>query len=144
MQTEKVGGKGVLIRFIAALVLVYGTFNPEGFSYFHWAINPIVSGGAAAQHAPLKVLTGLLLLGAWIFFVQTTRRSIGWKGALLVVAILAAVVWALIFYRLLSASSGRVVAHMVLIALTLVLTLGMSWSHVSRRISGQVDTDQID
>src|SRR5688572_18849971 len=144
MQMEKVGGKGVLVRFIAALVLVYITFNPEGFSYFHWAIDPIVSGGAAAQNAPLKVLAGLLLLGIWIFFVQTTRRSIGWKGALLILAILATVGWALISYRLLSASSGRAIAHIVLIALSLVLTLGMSWSHVSRRISGQVDTDQID
>lgn len=144
MQSESVGFKGVLARFVAALVLVYGTFNPEGFSFFHWAVAPLINGDAAGRlQLPSKVLLGLLLAAAWVFFVQTTRRAIGWKGALLILGILGAFVWALIDWQILKPGSSRVIGHIVLVALALVLTLGMSWSHISRRVSGQVDTDDI-
>jgi hypothetical protein len=139
-------GAGLLGRFVAAVVLVYGTFNPEGYSFFHWAIDPVVRGAreAAGAQLPVKVLVGLVLAAAWLFFVQATRRSIGWKGALLVLAIITAVIWALVDWRLLDPSSSRAIGHLVLIGLALVLALGMSWSHLSRRLSGQVDTDDID
>lgn len=145
MAGDGVTGKGLLVRFLVSLVLVYGTFNPEGFSFFHWAINPLVQGqmDVARDQLPIKLLAGLILAGAWVFFIQSTRRSIGWLGALLMLAIVATVVWALIDWHVLAAGSSRAIAHIVLIALALVLTVGMSWSHLSRRISGQVDTDDV-
>jgi hypothetical protein len=144
MQGDGVGAKGILTRFIAAIVLVYGTFNPEGYSFYHWAVAPAVNGTAAAgEQLPVKVLVGLLLVAAWVFFVQTTRRSIGWKGVLLILAILGAFVWALADWDVLQPGNSRVIAHIVLVALALVLALGMSWSHISRKVSGQVDTDDI-
>lgn len=145
MAGDGVTGKGLLARFLGSLVLVYGTFNPEGLSYFHWAINPMVQGqmAAARLQLPVKLLVGLLLVAAWVFFVQSTRRSIGWKGAILMLGIVGTVVWALIDWRILSAGSSRAIAHIVLLALSLVLTIGLSWSHLSRRISGQVDTDDV-
>jgi len=145
MQSDGVSAKGILGRFLAALVLVYLTFNPEGLSFFHWALVPIVKDRAAAgQQLPLKLLAGLALIGVWVFFVQATRRSIGWKGALLILAILATLVWALIDWHVLNPTSSRAIGHVVLLAITLVLALGMSWSHLSRRLSGQVDTDDTD
>lgn len=145
MQGEGVSGKGVLGRFLASLVLVYGTFNPEGYSFFHWAIAPLVHGdtATAAQSVPVKVLVALLLIGLWAFFIQTARRSIGWKGAILVLGIIGALVWALIDWQVLNPNSSRAIGHVVLVALAVVLALGMSWSHLSRKLSGQVDTDDI-
>jgi hypothetical protein len=145
MQAERVGGKGILARFLVSLVLVYATFNPEGYSFFDWAIEPLVRGelAAAERQVPLKLLTGLLLLGLWVFFLKTTRRSIGVKGGLLVLAIVGVLIWLLIDWNVLRPGSSRAITHLVLIAVAVVLTLGMSWSHVSRRLSGQVDTDDI-
>ncbi|MDX2059987.1 MAG: DUF6524 family protein [Gemmatimonadales bacterium] len=145
MQGEGVSGKGVLGRFLASLVLVYGTFNPEGYSYFHWAIAPLVHGdtATAGQSVPVKVLVALLLVGLWAFSIQTARRSIGWKGAILVLGIIGALVWALIDWQVLNPNSSRAIGHVVLVALAVVLALGMSWSHLSRKLSGQVDTDDI-
>ncbi len=37
MQKQGVTWFGVFVRFVMALVLVYATYNPEGWSYFHWA-----------------------------------------------------------------------------------------------------------
>lgn len=135
---------GIFGRFAAALVLVYGTFNPEGYSFFHWAINPMVRGQmeVAGQQLPVKLLAALLLVAVWIFFLKATRRSIGWMGALLMVGILGALVWALIDWHVLNPTSSRAIAHVVLVALALVLTIGMSWSHVTRKVTGQVDTDE--
>lgn len=146
MQREGISARGFLGRLLVSLVLVYGTFNPEGFSFFHWAVSPLLAGHAEAAraNAPVKLLAALLLVGIWVFFVQTTRRSIGWKGALLVLAILATLVWALVDWKLLNPGSNRAIAHVVLVALAVVLALGMSWSHVSRKLSGQVDTDETD
>ena len=144
MNGEGVSWKGVLGRFVGVLLLVYGTFNPEGYSYFHWAVNPLVSGqmDVVRQQAPVKLLVGLLLVAVWVFLVQATRRSIGWKGAVLMLGILGALVWALIDWHVLSPTSSRAIAHVVLVALALVLTIGMSWSHVTRKVTGQVDTDE--
>jgi len=144
MQGDRVTWKGVLGRFLASLVLVYGTFNPEGFSFFHWAIAPFVRGqlDVARELLPVKLLAVLLLIGIWAFFLRSTQRSIGVKGAILVLAIAATVVWALIDWHIMRPTSGRAIGHLVLVALALMLALGMSWSHVSRRVAGQVDTDE--
>ena len=36
----------ILVRFLVSLVLVYATFNPEGYSFFDWAIS---SGAGSSQ-----------------------------------------------------------------------------------------------
>jgi Family of unknown function (DUF6524) len=143
MLGEGISWKGFGGRFVAAGALVYATFNPEGYSFFHWAIAPISRGQteSVTAQAPLKVLAGLCLLGLWIFFVHITRRSIGAKGALLLLGILGALVWLLVDWHVLSPTSSRAIGHVVLIAISLILAIGLTWSHLSRRISGQVDTD---
>jgi hypothetical protein len=35
---------GIAGRAIAALVLVFATYNPERLSYFHWAVAPLRTG----------------------------------------------------------------------------------------------------
>jgi len=145
MVGEGLSGKGMLARFLVALVLVYVTFNPEGYSYFHWALDPLVRRqmDLARDQVPVKLLVGLVLVAAWVYLIQTTRRSIGVKGVLLMLGILSALVWVLIDWRVLSTGSSRAISHIVLVALAVVLAVGMSWSHISRRVSGQVDTDDI-
>jgi hypothetical protein len=145
METDGVRARGILLRFVSSLILVYGTFNPEGFSFFDWALEPLFEGQltVARQDLPLKILVGLALIGIWAFFLKTTRRSIGLKGAFLMLAIMGVLVWLLIDWHVFRPASSRAITHLVLIALTVVLTIGMAWSHISRRVSGQVDTDDI-
>jgi Family of unknown function (DUF6524) len=145
MQREVLSWQGILLRFLGALVLVYASYNPEGYSLYHWTLQPVVRGaGLASLLTPFKVLALLLLVVGWAIFVQATRRSLGTQGALLVVALLAAVVWMLTYWGLPVVDSSRAVAHVVLLAITILLTVGMSWSHVTRRLSGQVDMDEVD
>ena len=50
----------------------------------------------------------------------------------------------MIEWELFSASNLRTMPHLVLIIISAVLAVGMSWSHINRRLSGQVDTDEVD
>ena len=142
MANGSIGWSGVLLRTVAALVLVFLTWNAEGWSYYHWTIEPLLRG--AGNFTAVEFLAGTLLVAGWVVFLQATRRSIGLMGAALVAAIFGGVIWLLISRGIVSANSGRGIARAVLIALSLVLGVGMSWSHMSRRITGQADTDVVD
>ena len=142
MVAKSIGWSGVLIRLIAALALVFGTWNPNRWSYYHWAIQPAIDD--VARFDAVKFLVGTLLVAGWAVFLQATRRSIGVGGSLLVAAIAGGVIWLLISSRLVTASSGRGIANVILIGLAIVLTVGISWSHVGRSITGQADTDVVE
>ena len=128
-----------VIRILAALVLVFATYNAEGVSYYHWAIAPL--GSDAGSFNALKFLAGIVLLVGWVVFLQAARRSIGLLGAVLVTAVCGGVIWLLIDLDLMRATSARGITRVALILIAIVLAVGMSWSHVSRRMTGQGDTD---
>lgn len=142
MATDSITWLGVVVRVIASLILVFLTWNAEGWSYYHWTIEPLLRG--AGSFSAVKFVAGTVLIAGWVVFLQATRRSIGLMGALLVAAISGGVIWLLISSGMVTANSGRGIARVVLIALSLVLAVGMSWSHVSRRVTGQADTDVVD
>ncbi len=141
---EGISWSGIAVRFVLALLLVYATWNPTGTSFVHWALLPLVGKGAgvAGVQAPLKFLLGVVLVIGWVLYLQATRRSLGVAGAVMVAAVCAGVVWLLSSWSVLS-MQGQAVAHVVLVVLAMVLAMGMSWSHLSRRISGQIDTDAV-
>ena len=144
MATDALKGRGIVFRLLLAVVIVFTTFNPWGKSFYHWAVAPLfATGGGASTITPFKVLVALLLIVGWVICIQATKRSLGLRGALLLIAIFAAVIWLLDDQGLLDPTGGRTIATLILILLTLLLGLGMSWSHLSRRLTGQVDTDQV-
>lgn len=143
MQGERLTPGGMIVRFLTALLLVYATFNPEGISFFHWTVVPLMRGEGIGSVGPLKVVGGILLLIGWLVFLQATRRSLGILGALLVFALGGAIVWLLIDWHVVAPTSARTITHVVLIIVSLVLAIGLSWSSLTRRITGQLDTDQV-
>lgn len=144
-ESEGITWGGFAARFVFALLLAYGTWNPMGKSFTHWVILPLFGSdtASAGAAAPIKFLLGILLLVGWVLYLQATRRSLGWSGALLVAALCAGVVWLLVSVKIV-ALTGPVIAHLVLICVAVLLTIGMSWSHVSRKMSGQSDTDIVE
>ena len=133
----------IALRVLAALVLVFATYNPDGVSFYHWAIAPLLGSAPSSGPASVKVLVGLGLLTGWVILLTATRRSIGLGGSVLVLAISGTLVWILLDLGVVSASSARGITYVVLICTALLLAVGMSWSHVSRKLTGQVDTDEV-
>lgn len=129
---------GLLWRLAFSLALVLLTFNPSGFSYFHW----LADGFPAIP--PLKAVIGILLLAGWVFFVRSTMLALGMIGLILVLALFAAIVWWMAQNGWLELGDRATMAWVVLCILGLVLGIGMSWSHIQRRISGQAAVDEVE
>lgn len=134
--------KGFLLRLAAALVLVFVTYNPEGGSYFHWALQDGVRDPQSLT--VLKVFAGVVLLIAWVMFIRATYYSLGVVGTVLAAAFFGTLLWLVVDYGLVPRDSTRAVSYLILIGLAGVLGAGMSWSHVRRRLSGQLDVDDVD
>lgn len=130
---------GFALRIAFAIVLVLLIFNPTGTSYFHW-----VYTGGWEHNLPLKVLAGVALLIAVLICGRATYRSIKIVGVVLVVALLAAICWVAYDFGMLDVQDPGVMQWVVLLVIGLVLGIGLSWSIVRRRLSGQLDVDDAD
>jgi len=87
---------------------------------------------------------GIVLLAGWVVFLRATFQSLGVLGLLLGAAFFAALVWLLVDFGLLAADSVSTMAWVTIVCLALLLAVGMSWSHVRRRMTGQVDVDDVE
>ncbi|MEM1064245.1 MAG: DUF6524 family protein [Pseudomonadota bacterium] len=129
---------GFVLRWLVAFVLLALTFNPTDFNYIRWA-----QRGAEAQ-LPLVVLAGLVLFAGYVIYLRATFRSIGVFGIGLVAAIFAALIWVLMDYGILSLENRGFTTWLGILALSLVLGIGLSWSIVRRRLTGQTDVDDVE
>lgn len=129
---------GFFARWLFAFGLLAITYNPTQYNYVAWAV----------QHGPdnlsIAVLAGLLLLIGYIIYLRATLRSIGGFGMALVLALVGAVLWVLYDLGLLTLDNGNLNTWLGVFALSLVLGVGLNWSHVRRRLSGQADMDDVD
>lgn len=130
--------KSLLIRWAAALVLVFATYNPTSWNFVHWA------KGAYDTNLPMVVLIGLVLALAYLVFLRATLRSIGMVGVGLMLALVAVIVWVLWDAGWISLDNAGVMTWIGLIALSFVLGVGLSWSIINRRLSGQLDVDDVE
>jgi hypothetical protein len=129
---------GFALRLLAALVLVLCTFNPTGYSFFHWVARDL-------PHVnPASLVVGIGLLAAWIVFLTATMRSIGLVGVAIALAFFAAVIWMVVSWGWLDPHNGTAMAWIVLLVFAVILAIGLSWSHLRRRLTGQTDVDEVD
>lgn len=127
-----------LLRWVVALAAVMATFNPTPWSYYRW----VIDGGQ--NNMALKALAGVCLLILFVIYLRATLRSLGAFGVVLACAFLAACIWALIDFGLLSVETPDALAWVALVAIATVMAVGLSWSHVRRRVSGQLDVDEVE
>ena len=127
-----------LARLIAALVLVFATYNPSGYSYYHWFEQSL------SDFNPLVALAGVVLLIGWVMFIRATLRSLGALGIILAVAFFGSLLWLIINWGWVAPDNIDVISYIILALLAAVLATGVSWSHIRRRLTGQIDVDEID
>jgi hypothetical protein len=129
---------GFLTRWLFAFALVAVTFNPTDFNYLQWV------RAHGAQNLSVAVLVGLLLSVGYIIYLRATLRSIGVGGMLLVMALLGALIWVLYDFGLLRLGNDGLTVWLGVFALSVVLGVGLSWSHIRRALAGQSDVDDVD
>ena len=111
MAIARFKSSSFLIRWVIALVLVFATFNPTSYSYFHWVVN----GGN--EMMALKALAA---------------------------ALLGAMIWVTIDFGWLDLKNPTAVTWVILFTIATILGIGISWSHIRRRVTGQADIDDVD
>lgn len=131
------GASGALARIAAALVLVLLTFNPSGYSYYHWIARDFPHLSA------LQLVGGLALTIGWVIYVTATRRSLGVFGVTLIMALFAALLWLAVQNGWLHLAGGQALAWVIAVCTGLILGIGMCWSFVRRTLSGQSDVDEV-
>ena len=129
---------GILTRWLAAFALLTVTFNPTPYNYVSWVQD------WGRENLSIAVLAGLILLVCYIIFLRATLRSIGALGVVLLLAIVAALIWVLYDFGILRLDNQSFNVWLGLLALSVVLGIGLGWSHVRRAITGQTDVDDID
>ncbi len=129
---------GFLIRWLAAFLLLALTFNPTDFNFLRW------TSANWPDQMPLILLFGLLLLVGYVIYLRATFRSIGVFGIALVAAVAGALIWVLVDFGILSLENRGFTTWLGILILSLVLGIGLSWSIVRRRLTGQADMDDVD
>ena len=130
---------GILLRFVGALVLVLISYNPSGHSAYHWISSAIAESNFGPTHL---ILVAVLLIG-WVIYGIASWRALGALGFVLTGLLLGGIIWLLVDIGLLKAESVSAVTWILLVAIALVLTIGVSWSHIWRRLTGQFNVEDV-
>ena len=142
-MATKFTASSYFLRLLSAFTLVFASYNPlTPWSYYEWAIAPAVSNFSLIT--PIQGLIGIVLLIGWVILLRATSRSLGFFGILLGAALCAAIIWVLVDRGWVSLGVNDVLSWIILIAIALLLGTGLSWSHIRRRITGQLDVDEVD
>jgi len=131
-------GSGIALRFLFSILLVLLSYNPSGYSYFHWFYHNLHS------LTPYIALAGLALIIGWVIYLKASLNSLGLVGIVLASAFFGCLVWLFIYWKILDVHNTSAVAWVVEILLALLLAAGMCWSYFTRRWSGQVDVDDFE
>jgi Family of unknown function (DUF6524) len=131
------GFPGFIARWLAALFLVFATYNPSGYSYCDW-----ISDFAGGQWI-LKALVTILLIIAYATFILATLRSLGVLGVVTWFLFFSSLVWLMINIGIIQSLSVRTVVTLGLVVSANVFAVGVSWSYIRLRLSGQADTNNV-
>lgn len=128
----RITGRGFLIRWGVALLLVALTFNPSVVSYVGLLTH--VDGAG-----PTKAVLGIILAIVYVIYFRATFNSIGLIGIGIMILLFGSIGWFIV--DLIPADWINSWMVWIFIALTIGTTMavGMSWSFVRRFLSGQFD-----
>jgi hypothetical protein len=133
MGVQGISWSGIVVRIALAVALVLATYNPSGHSFYHWLTEP------PAGITAIKTLLGVLLLIGWAVSLRTVFVALGWLGVILGVALLSALAWVFVEQKWLDLDTPTSVAWLALLIIGAVLGLGLSWSLIRARLTGQVE-----
>ena len=133
---------GFVWRFLASLFLVLVTYNPTEYNYWSWVVTAM--NNEPSTLGPEHFVVGVVLMIGWVILLAATQRSLGVLGLLLGAMLLGGLVWLLVDIGWLNVATVSSATWVALISIALLLAVGLSWSHVWRRLTGQFEVDDND
>ncbi len=119
------------------MLLVYGTYNPGGYSYYHW----VTQGGTETLAS--KACVGLVIGLGFIICINATIRSLGQLLLPPGIALVAALIWMLSDWGWIDLSDGLQRTLVAEGAVVAVLGAGLPFSQIRFRLTGQKDSRTI-
>lgn len=124
----------VLVRLLAVLGLVAGTYNPSGYSWYHWVVQT-----GWDDWIP-KLFALFVLISGYIVCVNATIRSLGLTLGLPLAFVGGTAVWLLADRGWVDLSDWL---HRTLVAqgaIVVFLGVGTCFSIIRYRLAGQMDS----
>jgi Family of unknown function (DUF6524) len=130
------GLMNLFVRWLATLALMFSFYNSSGRSFVHWAADGTAPGS-------LRIFVGSVLITGFLILGGATIRSLGYPGLVVLVTILAVLGGTLLDLGLVDSAKRAEVIVALQILIASGLTIGLSWSALRARLSGQVDSDDV-
>jgi hypothetical protein len=134
-MANKLTAGGFLFRWMAALVLVLGTYNPTPYNFISWVTEDATRG----DQLPLKLLIAAVMIIGYVIYFRATFQSIGFIGIGLALLFFGGLIWLLLDYQILDLREYGTIAWILLFILATIMAVGLSWSFIRRMLSGQID-----
>jgi len=119
-------------RWLFSATLVFAIYNPSGHSYFHWIRD---TAGSTA----LKTVAGVFLLGAGAAIVAMANSALSLLGIAAVLALILASIMFRIGLGWFAFADVEITTYTVLLWISTIIAVGLSWSFIQRRLSGEKD-----
>lgn len=133
---------GFMWRFLASLFLVLVSYNPTEYNFWAWVMTAL--NNEPSTLGPEHFVVGVVLMIGWVILLAATQRSLGMLGLMLGAMLLGGVVWLLVDLGWLNVATVSSATWVALLCIALLLAVGLSWSHVWRRLTGQFEVDDGD
>jgi uncharacterized protein DUF6524 len=143
METVDNGGNCLqmgffVVRFLLSLALVFSTYNPTGYSFYHWVTD--FGGGLFSVKVAVAFALAMIYYAIFRVVFAAFRRSglivAGLAAVLFVVGLASVVVprrsqpfWQ---FNILFAQ------YVILCVVAIVLSFGVSWSRLIEQLTGQL------
>jgi hypothetical protein len=126
----------LIARLLLSLLLVFATYNPSGYSAYHWLFGP-------TGPVSLKLAVLVAFAGAYYAAFRIVFSAFRWSGLIAALATLA-------LFGLAVASGGgepdrqgdgldvALLQYALLIAVSVVMAVGLTWSYLIERLTGQL------
>jgi hypothetical protein len=137
MAGSTFSGSSLIVRLLVSLALVFATYNPTGYSFYHWLID--AGSGPLSLKLLAAISLAMMYYAAFRIVLAAFRRS-GMIVAALVV-VLCVVELALLMPEPRESSWQVYVEagqYVVLLAIAIIASFGISWSWLIERLTGQL------
>src|SRR5436309_12925118 len=124
-----------LTRLFGVLFIVFSTYNPTGWSLWHWFEN------AWPRDWTLLVPIAALYVVIYVILIRAAYRSLRPSGIALAVALLGSIAWVLIDADIVPLDSIGDLGVVLLYVGGGALAIGMTWNFLWLRLTGQVIVD---
>ena len=131
----RISSLGLLTRLVGAIGVVLLTYNPTGYSFYQWVLRDL------AHMTSVRAFAGALLLVGWVICIRAAFVSLGRIGLVLSALVLGTLVWVLTDYGFVDPDRPALLSWISLISIGVILGIGLSWSLLRARVTGQVEVD---